>query len=633
MAGIRPTVIAMPLKYPVLIFLFFNMVFVLSGIFPASGNDSISKVLSTVPLNVRAAFLNDYAARQAENDPEDAIRYAGQALQLARELHHRKEEARALFILADAYFYLNDIESAIRHYLGSAGVEKETGGIESEGYASRIGDAGYCYYISDRHPEALKLMQESLELSLTGGFESQAASMYCNIGNIYTEWGDYDQAIENYQQALEIDRRLKDPIQIAIDLNNIGKVYEQWTKYDEAVRYYKESLDLVKAAGNQAMVAIRLNNIAIVYKEWQKYPEALDYFNQALEIERGLGNMEKVGKRLTYIAATYLSNGSYDKCLSFLNQALPLILSSGQADDQARFYNISGNYYLAMGNHERAVENFLLSQEMARKNNLKPLQIANLKILAVTYEKMGNPTLALDTYKEFVAIRDSVFNTESDVRLAEFQTRFEVEKMRLENDALKKDARLKRDIYLLSGLAALTLVIILGAVIVILRLKARNARQLKQIAEQQTARLTLELELRNKELTCNAMSIIRKNEAISGMIETLDKAVKDGQPVEMISELFEQIRNGNRESSWKEFEVRFTTVHQSFYDKLNEIYPDLTPNERKLCAFLKLNMTTKDIASITNQSLNSINVARTRLRRKLNLANSDENLVNFLGSL
>jgi tetratricopeptide (TPR) repeat protein len=599
----------------------------------AIDNDSLAKVLSVTGRKSRAAILNAVATKQLEAEPGEAIRLASEALKLSREYNDHKAEARALFLIADAHYFLNDQDQAIRFYLASAEVEKKAGGTESEAYASRIGDAGYCYYSSNRYPQGLRLMQESLELSLAGGFESQAASMYCNIGNIYTEWGDYAQAIDNYQKALEIDRRLDDPLQIATDLNNIGKVYEQWTKFDEAVRYYKESLGLARAAGNQAMVAIRLNNIAIVYKEWEKFPEALDYFNQALEIERGLGNMEKVGRRLTYIAATYLASGSHDKCLLYLNQASPLVMSSGQEDDLSRFYNIFGKYYLATGNYKRAVETFLQSQQTALKNNLKPLQMANLKSLAEAYERSGNPVAALETYKKFVATRDSVFNAESDVRLAEFQARFENEKMRLENETLKKDARLKRDIYLLSGLATLALVLILIGVIVILQLKARNARQLKQMAEQETARLEMELELRNKELTCNAMSIIRKNESVAEMIGTLEKAIQEGQPAGMVKDLLEKIRNGERESSWKEFEVRFTNVHQEFYSKLNGLYPELTPNERKLCAFLRLNMTTKDIASITHQSIHSINVARTRLRRKLNLANSDENLINFLMSL
>ncbi|MGC3979618.1 MAG: hypothetical protein QM751_16160 [Paludibacteraceae bacterium] len=99
-----------------------------------------------------------------------------------------------------------------------------------------------------------------------------------------------------------------------------------------------------------------------------------------------------------------------------------------------------------------------------------------------------------------------------------------------------------------------------------------------------------------------------------------DKTLKS-----VISELKYNINN----NSWNEFEVRFQSVHQDFHDRLNKLHPNLTPNELKLCSFLKLNMSTKDISSITLQSTKSIEVARTRLRKKLELER-DENLIVYL---
>jgi DNA-binding CsgD family transcriptional regulator len=66
---------------------------------------------------------------------------------------------------------------------------------------------------------------------------------------------------------------------------------------------------------------------------------------------------------------------------------------------------------------------------------------------------------------------------------------------------------------------------------------------------------------------------------------------------------------------------------------LNEKFPDLSPSERRLCAFLKLDMTTKEISAITHQNAKSIDVARTRLRKKLNLTGTDHNLITFLAHL
>ena len=83
---------------------------------------------------------------------------------------------------------------------------------------------------------------------------------------------------------------------------------------------------------------------------------------------------------------------------------------------------------------------------------------------------------------------------------------------------------------------------------------------------------------------------------------------------------------------WKEFELRFGQVHKSFYQNLSAKFPDLSPNEKKICAFLRLNMTTKDIALITYKNVNTINQARKRLRKKMDIS-TDVNLITLLSEL
>jgi DNA-binding CsgD family transcriptional regulator len=83
---------------------------------------------------------------------------------------------------------------------------------------------------------------------------------------------------------------------------------------------------------------------------------------------------------------------------------------------------------------------------------------------------------------------------------------------------------------------------------------------------------------------------------------------------------------------WDEFEIRFLKTHAGFFDNLLSAYPGLTVNERRLCAFLRLDMTTKEIAVITGQSIRAIEIARTRLRKKLNLTETEKSLFEELSS-
>ena len=83
------------------------------------------------------------------------------------------------------------------------------------------------------------------------------------------------------------------------------------------------------------------------------------------------------------------------------------------------------------------------------------------------------------------------------------------------------------------------------------------------------------------------------------------------------------------EKIWNELETRFEDTFDSFYKALLEMFPALTPNERKLCALLRSGLSSKDIALLTFQNPQSVDVARYRLRKKLHLTN-EENITDFL---
>ena len=124
------------------------------------------------------------------------------------------------------------------------------------------------------------------------------------------------------------------------------------------------------------------------------------------------------------------------------------------------------------------------------------------------------------------------------------------------------------------------------------------------------------------------------NELVVAIAEKLKKLdMSEGSPnSKIIQSVISELEQTSNTDTWKEFEVRFQNVHVDFYKKLGEQFPDLTPNELKLCAFMRLNMSTKEISAITYQSQNSITVARSRLRQKLGVTR-DENLINFLSQI
>jgi hypothetical protein len=180
----------------------------------------------------------------------------------------------------------------------------------------------------------------------------------------------------------------------------------------------------------------------------------------------------------------------------------------------------------------------------------------------------------------------------------------------------------------------LILLVISGLITTLLLLsrqivKTKNIRLEKQ-------RLSDEIEFKNKELTLNVMNLIKKNEMMVDLTNRLiqmQQNVKDPATKQEIIHLISSLQRTSSSEIWEEFEMRFKQVHNSFYEKLLTRFPDLTPSELKLSALLRLNLSTKEICELSGQRPASLDVARSRLRKKLGLANSQINLVTFLSQV
>jgi DNA-binding response OmpR family regulator/DNA-binding CsgD family transcriptional regulator len=139
------------------------------------------------------------------------------------------------------------------------------------------------------------------------------------------------------------------------------------------------------------------------------------------------------------------------------------------------------------------------------------------------------------------------------------------------------------------------------------------------------------IESKKRELTTGALRLIQLSELNNNLISDLEKITihTDDDGTELIRQTISKFNLCSDENFWQEFGSRFENVYETFYLKLNQLFPQLTSGEKKLCAFLRLNLSSKDIAAITFKDPQSVDMARYRLRKKLNLK-PDEKLIEFL---
>ena len=164
------------------------------------------------------------------------------------------------------------------------------------------------------------------------------------------------------------------------------------------------------------------------------------------------------------------------------------------------------------------------------------------------------------------------------------------------------------------------------------RLKLQEAEYLQKMNEQ----LQNEIEEKNAELFTQTSFIIHKNELMLKLKEMVDEICSKNTQKSLVP-LYLKLNNLltsslNTEDDWKMFLIKFEQKHHNFFKTLKECYPQLTTNDLRLCACLKLNMDTKDIASLMNLSVRAVENNRYRLRKKLDLKPA-QNLNDFFLSI
>lgn len=164
-------------------------------------------------------------------------------------------------------------------------------------------------------------------------------------------------------------------------------------------------------------------------------------------------------------------------------------------------------------------------------------------------------------------------------------------------------------------------------------LRLEKDKQEKELIELKNQQLLLEVEHQGKELASSTMHIVQKSEKLLSIKEKLKHISQTTNDSKIKPEISELIKNIDKDTlidkDWEKFELYFNNIHTSFTQSLKEKFPNLSANDIKMCAYLRMNLSTKEIASILNISARGVEISRYRLRKKMDLENAT-NLTDFL---
>lgn len=534
---------------------------------------------------------------------DSSIYFANKGYQISKSINYSIGIAENSSDLGYYYALKNNLDSSKINYNRAKEYFYKTDSLFK--YTQSSMRLGNVQLAQNNHLEALKLYQECLEISKNSSYNSLIPHLYNNMGLLYKQIEDYDDALTNFEKAYNLFLESDDDANSVYPLYNIALVQSILGKSDEAINGYLNLTSYHLKTENWVSLASIYNSISQIYLKNEDYVRAREYLNMALSAMKNKSDKFNSGPSSFYKASIY--------------------------SNAAELYAVNNDYTEAKVYAHKAIN-------IATSNSYKLDLYKSAKILAEIYDVEKNIDSSLFYHKLYIDYSEQ-YQDEYDVKqLTKLKMQNEFDEIlrqneieRIYNEVEYKNRELK---YI-----AMTVVALLSAIILVLLFvnqKNKNAK-LKLKEENlllEKRKLNQDLEYKKKELVSNLMYLMEKNEFITSiskkLIELKPDAKKDNK--ELIQHIINEIRQNSSTKMWEEFELRFKEVHTRFYNELHKAHPDLTPNEVKICAFLRLNMSTKEISAITHQSVKSINMARFRLRKKLQI-DRDENLIAYLNSL
>lgn len=312
----------------------------------------------------------------------------------------------------------------------------------------------------------------------------------------------------------------------------------------------------------------------------------------------------------------------------YLDIAKPLI---SNYKEEGYYYSARGFYHLNMGDNAQAISDLKRSIELLGNGDFDTKNVHSYFLLQDIYYRKGMYREAYDALMSFAETYTHQHNSQNIVELSLLISDMELRHAEQEHQRREEiheqemaHSRMVTRFYILSVVVILVVGILLYSRY---RLERKN-RDLQRVQAEQ------ELNYKNEIIKIQKLQQYQEQNIIEKLAQELNVASNIGDNKEMRTELRRIIRQLRSDigggGDWAEVEKTLADGNDVFYEKLLREHPNLTKNERKLCLFIHMKMSTKEISNITSQSLGSINVARSRLRQKFGLTGDDKSLIAYL---
>ncbi len=496
-----------------------------------------------------------------------------------------------------------------------------------------------CFILLERYDSAFILCHNALRFAETHQNFLVTGKMKIVLANYYLAKNEFDEANKYLMEALPVLEKHGTQKDIANVFNGFGLLYYHLKEPDKAIGYYSKVIALSKEPDKKRQESVAYLNISNCYRNKQDFEMTQYYLNKALSgfealndsvfimmctMNKGIvsvdqGNTEE-GLHYYFKVRDY-SNRTQRKALlgHTLFNIANVYSAKGNADSAKMYLNESLNVYRSISNKSGEKDVLLQLSKIEQENN--------------------NWEQAFIYYDNYISIKDSIINADLVKSINDLQWKYDFQKIENESMVMKKKYEVKQRETVILIISFTFIIVVAFLFVALIRLANKNLKKSDKLKELQIIylqgkieaddkinkleklRLKAEIEAKNKELTTTTMQLITKNEILVNISSIADnfykkKAVTDDCYAQLKHILRENL---DQERNWEYFKMLFEEVHKDFFRNIKQNCPEITENELRLCAYLKINLQNKEIAKILNVTTDSLKTIRYRIRKKLNL--------------
>ncbi|MGH2649366.1 MAG: tetratricopeptide repeat protein, partial [Ginsengibacter sp.] len=340
--------------------------------------------------------------------------------------------------------------------------------------------------VHEKPDSAMQLAEEALNISQELKWQKGISLSLREKGLVYYYQSDFLNAIDYSQLALREGQSLHNKLLDASIYNNIANVYADLGQHEKAMDYYKKLLSAAREMNNKTYEMNALANIGTIYIELNKYDDAIENEQDALAIAKSQNDLNNTALIYIDIGGAYKSKGNTDEALHNFKTALQLARENNYTSTIALSLDNMAQTYALAEKYDSAETYALESLKYSKPNDAIQSQSEAYETLSIAYEKQHQPAMALDAYKQYIILRDSIVNDEKKQEITKKEMTFEAEK---KEAVLKAEhtAEIKQEKTVKNAAIIIAAIVLAGALISFIFYKRkRDARQKLEEAEFKT---------------------------------------------------------------------------------------------------------------------------------------------------